>query len=87
MNETLKANRYNAPDALDRVLDTSGFEVDYNFRGQQRANRQTVIVQHFNALDLKSILDRRTDIGEAIRQELNDDGPLRQQIADTARYA
>ncbi|WP_321471385.1 hypothetical protein [uncultured Paludibaculum sp.] len=87
VNETLKANRYTDNPAMDYSIDTSGMSVDYNYAGRARAYSSITVVQHFDALDAQSIIDRKGVIGEAIRQELQTSGPLRTEIADVAQYA
>ncbi|WP_321471157.1 hypothetical protein [uncultured Paludibaculum sp.] len=70
--DTLNANKYEAPTASNRTTDLRGADVDYDFTGRLRAAGAASMVFQFTieALDAKSILDRSSDLAEAIHKEL-----------------
>jgi hypothetical protein len=87
VSNSLEANRFSGATATDYTVDVSGAALDYNFRGRMRAGATVINNWNVQAIDSKSFLDHKGAIGEVIRQQLQEDGPLRSEIADVARYA
>jgi hypothetical protein len=88
VNTALKNNKWTMPDSRDYSLDTSGFEVDYNYRGKARTGSQIInVTNNIDAMDAESIAARSDDLTEIVRQAVQSNGSLRAEIADAAKYA
>jgi hypothetical protein len=79
LNDYIKNNRITDQAPIVRTLGTTGRELDYNYRGELRASAP-VINLHINALDAKSLLDRRNDLTDAVRLAFNDGHALKDDV-------
>jgi len=77
--ERLNAARYTAPAGVDVVSDRYGNAVDYDFRGNVRVIERPVYVR-IDALDARSIADRRQDIATAVRDAILEGTDLRDTV-------
>lgn len=67
-----RENAFTEPSPISRFEGTSGREIDYDYRGQVRAGG-TVIVK-IDALDARSVMDRRQELADVIRAAVTMDG-------------
>lgn len=78
IRDEIAKRKYNAPSAIDRVQDRDGNSLDYDANGNLRKAGGVTIIQHFNAIDAKSFLDRSAEVAGAITKELRGgNDPLR----------
>lgn len=74
---TLNARRYEGPAVIDRSGDFAGGgdSVDYDWRGRTRIVKQVINHWNVNAMDARSIMDRKDDLADAVGRALDDGHP------------
>lgn len=77
IDRTLSSASYTSPAAMNYAMTTNGEGYDYNRFG---ALRPIIINQRFDNMDAKSIIDRRTDISEAMRLAIQEAHPVNDEI-------
>jgi hypothetical protein len=84
INRAVASRRYEEPKGSDRFTDLAGNDTDYDSRGRVRV-MQTIVI---NAMDAKSLMDRKQELAQAVSSALVDGGnDLGDQVrAQVSRY-
>lgn len=83
ISRMLESSVYQSPKALGLNVTRMGDSFDYNRYGEMRP----IVHVHVNALDAKSIMDRRGDLAEAIRGAIQDGHSVNAEIQGLNKVA